>query len=321
MQIDYSIKIGANQFETQNGGRLLELKSDVSLNIPVNSCQLKLAFPEDLKIKVGEVVSVELGYDGSLKTVFTGIVESVFWKNEIVTIVAKSSLTAIVQRKINVSLEKPFAMDIIKAGIENTAIKKGKIEPGLQFANYNLGSNQNVYWHLKYVADLCGFDIYTNEKDELIFGRFLPSVPELFQYGINILECNISEYSIDKEGIIVYGGSPASFGLGNEAATWLTKKSVKGEAGNAKNARQIFAPTLRTTNETLQVADNIWAKEKVKKKGVLTCLGNAKLGIGAMITINGMKVKNQNGNYKIIGVNHKIHTNYGFISTLKIEEI
>ena len=61
-------------------------------------------------------------------------------------------------------------------------IKKGKIEPGLQFANYNFGSNQNVHWHLKYVADLCGFDVYANEKDELTFGRFLPSVPAIAYY-------------------------------------------------------------------------------------------------------------------------------------------
>lgn len=320
LKIDYNIEIGSTQFKPAANSRLIELHSQASMKAPVHHCRMAFTVPADLSMATGDNVKVELGYDGDLNTIFSGVVTSVEWLVEAVIVEAESLARQLTALHLNAYFENAFAADIVNGLVGETDMSTGRIEPGLRFAFYAAGSNRSAWDHVSSLAQQCGFDVYANEEDNLVFGTALPGVPEMFQFGINILKLKVEERQESVSGVDVFGESPASFGAGPDAATWFTKKDVKGSAGSDPKQR-LYIPAARTQELAAQIANNLWDNISPKKTGSLRTLGKSALILGGNILVSDMPVDSQNGTYKITGVDHLIHPVKGYLTTVEIEEI
>lgn len=320
LKIDYNIEIGSLQFKPADNSRLIELHSQASMNIPVNNCKMTFTLPADLSIAPGDSVKVELGYDGDLNTVFSGVVINVEWLVQAVVVEAESLACQLAALHVNAYFENAFAGDIVSDLVGETDMNTGRTEPGLRFAFYAIGSNRSAWNQISELAKQCGFDVYADTEDKLVFGSALPGTPEMFQFGINILKLRVEQRQESVSGVEVFGESPASFGAGPDASPWFTKKDVKGSAGSDPK-RRIYIPAARTQDLAGQIANNLLETILPKKTGSLRTLGKSALILGGTILVSDMPVDNQNGTYKITGVNHLVHPVKGYLTTVEIEEM
>lgn len=320
LAIDYNIEIGSLQFKPDNNSRVIELHSAASMNAPVNHCRMAFTVPADLSMAAGDAVSVALGYKDDTGTIFTGVVTALEWQLDRVVVEAESLTRQLKALRTNEYFENSFAGEIASGLAGKTDLSTGRVEPGLQFSFYAVGGNRPAWDHLVELAWHCGFDLYADQNDQLVFGSALPGLPELFQFGINILSFQVEEIQESVSGVEVFGESPASLGGGPDAATWFAKKEVKASTGSNPKLR-VFAPAARSSEAATQIADNIWAKRSIKKSGRLRTLGKPGLALGATIQVSGMPAGNQNGTYKITGLTHRLHPVKGFLTDLHVEEM
>lgn len=320
LAIDYNIEIGSLQFKPGNNSRLIELYSHASMQAPVNYCRMAFTVPADLSMAVGDAVKVELGYKDDTSLVFTGVAIGLDWQLDRVVVEAESLTRQLKSLRINAYHENVTAGEIVNSLAGETDLATGRVEPGLQFAFYAVGSNRPAWDHIVELSGHCGFDLYADENDELVFGSALPGVPELFQFGINILKFQLEQMQEAVSGVEVFGESPASFGAGADASAWFTKKEVKGASGGDPKLR-VYAPAARTQEAAGQMANNLWAKLSPKKTGRLSTLGKAGLYLGATVLVSSMPTDSQNGTYKITGFTHRLHPVKGFLTEIQIEAI
>ncbi len=319
--VSHQIKIGSDTYSSTDNSRLIELHCSSNLAIPVNECRIVMTYPEGLSLEPGDDVEVELGYEGETTKVFTGQVESVDWSIDRVTIYVLSAFRRLVKARFNLFFEKPKAGDIVSDVASELEVSKGSVDNGLEFASYALGNNKSVYDHLKVLAQQCGFDLYADESDELQFTRPLPLTSHAMEFGADIISLSFDHPSENISGLEVFGASPASFGEGADASSWLTKKEVKGVAGSSSGiVHRIIDPTARTQENAIQIATAMLDTRQSKTSAKLKALGNPKVKMGEQISIASMPLSSQNGTYKVTGVNHKIHYQKGYTSIFQLEQ-
>lgn len=321
LNVDHRITIDGDVWSSTEHSRLIGLQVSASMNIPVNECQLQMTYPIGLSMEPEQEIEVELGHNGSLKTVFTGTIEAADWQIEQISIRAASAVRKLAGAKYNLYFDRPKAGDIVSALCKEADVDTAKVDPGIIFDFYAVGANLSAFEHIRRLALNNGFDLYTDPDDKLVFTLPIPGTPHDFQFGINILNLQLEHPQAQLSGISIYGESPTSLGQGPDAASWLTKKEVKGEAGDQSGiVKHIVEPAARSLQNAVLMAQARILKEKEKKHGRLKILGDSAIQLGDMALILLMPAEQQNGLYKITGITHSIHPIKGFVTILNIEE-
>ena len=317
LTVGHKIRIGSEVYSSKDHTRLIELRSSASLDVPVNDCHLVLAPLDGLNISPEDRVSVELGYEGDLALVFTGTVNSADWEIGRVILHAVGSFQLLVNARFNRFYERSNATAIVLDVIESFDLSRGRIEFGLMLPSYALGEGESAYDHLKDLAGKCGFDLYADAEDRVVFGSYTPFSMHRFQYGVNILSFALEEGNVPVTGVEVYGESPASRGQGPLAYSWLTKKEVKGKAGDDLGVVKRFSdPTAKTLSATDQIAEAALSAQSAKRRGVMKVLGAPEVKLGDAVLISGMPQRSLNGVYKITGVKHILRKATGYTTTI-----
>ena len=319
LKVSYKIKIGNNTITGVKQTNLLEIKSHASLSIPANSCTIVLGSPQNLTIVMEDSVSVELGYDDEQTLVFTGKVSDVEWGIDRVRIDGLSSIQNLTVARFNLLYEKPSAGDIVKDFLNKGKLKADKIEDGIKFSTYTLGDFMSAYDHLQRLAQQCGFDIYGNTEDKIVFAKYKAKNTHEFKYGEDILGFSLDSAKIGVEKVEIYGESPASGGQGEKASSWLTKKEVKGSAGSGTTLR-LVDPTARTQAIAQKIAEGVLANMSEKQRGRMKVLGYPNVKLGDGVKVSKMPIKEQNGTFKVTGVSHRLNRRSGFFTVIDWEE-
>ena len=321
LKVSYKIKIGNNTITGGKQTNLLEIKSHASLTIPVNSCTIVLGSPQNLTIATEDPVSVELGYDNKQTLIFTGKVSAVEWGIDRVRIDGLSSIQSLTVARFNLIYQKPYSGDIVKDFLNKGKLKADKIENGIKFSTYTLGDFMSAYDHLQRLAQQCGFDIYANTEDKIVFAKYKAENTHEFKYGENILGFSLDSAKVGVEKVEIYGESPASQGQGEKASSWLTKKEVKGSAGsNSGTTLRLVDPTARTQASAQKIAKGVLANMCQKQRGRIKVLGNPNVKLGDGVKVSKMLIKEQNGTFKVTGVSHRLNRRSGFFTVIDWEE-
>lgn len=320
--VNYQITLGATTYTAKDQSHLVYLQTTTTLAVPSHRCRLVLAQPQALKVAPQDEITVKLGYGDSLKLVFTGIVETVEWEIDRITVQSTSCFRSLVSARFNLLYEKPNAGDIVKDIVQSRLKLKGdKIENGLKFPAYVLGDRISAYDHLSTLARQCGFDFYANTQDKVVFAKYKAANTHRLSYGSSILSLSAHHPSTGISGVEIYGESPSSQGQGEQAYAWLTKKEVKGTAGSGSGLLlRMEDATARTEAIASTIAQSILANRRQKQQGQVTLLGDANLALGDAITITKMPLERQNGTFKIVGVTHRLNCQQGFYTLIDWEE-
>ncbi len=320
LTVNHRIQIGSDIWSSTEHSRLLAMQCSAAFGVPVNECRLTMTFPKGISAKPGDAVEVKLGYGSDLQLVFTGEIAATDWQTDRVTVYAESAMRRLALGRLNSFFEKSKAGDIVSSACSELEVPKGTVDAGLDFPFYAMGDRASAYAHLKMLADRCGFDLFADEKDKLFFSKSYPTESHDFQFGVNILSITADAPDAGVEGVEVYGESPSSLGEGPTAASWMTKKEVKGSAGSSSGiVRRISDPAARSQQASTQMAEALLDVFSTKKRGILKSLGAPKVKLGHTINVSKMPASEQNGSYKITGVEHRIGQGKGWVTVLKIE--
>lgn len=323
LQVNYKVTIGTTTYTVDDSSLVLNLRVSSSLNIPVNLCEISLSLADSLAPSLDESITVKLGSNSQLSQVFQGKISQIKWQVDQVNIEAMSSFSSLTKAKFNLLYEKSFAGDIVKNIAQNRlGLEVKQVDNGIKFPVYVIGNQQTVYENLQILAQKCGFDLYANIEDQLVFAPYKTSKKHKFEYGINLLAWEQMEEHPLQSGVEVYGESPASQGQGEKAVSWLTKKEVKGSDGKKSPATlQLEDSTARTQDIANKIAKAYLKKYQKKQKGVIKVVGEPKAKLGDSIEIAKMPISSLNGTFKITGVEHYLSRNKGFYTTIHWEEV
>jgi len=319
-RVKHEVTIGSTTYTLDDATRLLGLRVQAALTVPVHTCRLALGPVTGVTVAPADAVSVALGYGDTVETVFTGTVATVDWDVARLTVHAASALQALVAARYNLVYENTKGGDIVSDLVSRLELQTEKVEAGLTFAVYALGEEQTVYAHLRTLARQCGFDLYATSEDKLVFAPYKAATTRDFTYGVDILAFTLDERPAPLSGVDVYGESPASHGQGTDGVSWLTKKAVKGSAGNtAGRVLSIIDPTARTEDTAQQMATAILAASTAKRMGALKVLGAPGVKLGDAVKLAEMPLDSQNGTFKVTGVTHTLNSTRGFVTTLAVQ--
>jgi len=322
LKVNYRLTLGSAVFTLSDHSRLLDLQTDAALATPVNVCRLTLAAPQGLSLAPDDPVAVELGYGDELTLVFTGLLERVDWAIDRVMVSAASAFQTLIAARLYRTYEKTKAGDIISDIASSLGLSPGQIEAGLEFPAYALGTNQTVYDYMLRLARQCGFELYADTEDKLVFTPHRPATTHALQYGVNILSLDLADAAGPLTGVEIYGESPASHGQGPEAYSWLTKQEVKGTAGTTSGlVMRHFDPTVRSQEAAAQVAEATLAALGQKQHLRAKVLGAPEIKLGEAVRVSDMPVSAQNGTFKITGVRHTLNKKEGFVTAINGEKL
>lgn len=324
-KVDYKITVAGKTFESSKMQHLLELELCSSLDVPVNGAKVVLSPDADISdLKPEDTVKVEIGYDGTLSPVFTGVLSGIKQGIRSNSFFAVSSFASIAKARLNLLYEKQDAGKIAEDIIGRFKITKGDIQAGEKFPVYMLSDTKTVWQHLYNLSVYCGFDFYADWDDKFVFKPYKPEKTHIFEYGQDIADLNQTIKNKGFEGAEVYGESPAGQGQGEDAVSWLTKKDVKGAEGKTsgvlpdKVLRDI-EPLARNQDLAKNLAKNIISSYLAESKGRLKVLGSGKVKLGDKVKIEKMPAEILNKEFKILGVTHILKRKTGFITQIDLQ--
>ncbi len=315
--VSHRITIGSADYTSAAHSRLVELRTLCALGTPVNTARITLAPAVGLTIAPEDEVAIEVGYEDELEPIFTGIVGAADWDIERVTVHAVGAFHRLVGARFNRFYEKSKAGDIVSDIAGLLDISTGTVESGLEFPAYAFSGGLNAYDSLRQLAQRCGFDLYADVDDQIVFAPYEPAETHPFQYGVNILALRLDHPTDGITGAEIFGDSPASHGQGPDSTSWLTKKEVKGSAGDTgSGVWRRFDPAVRTQEDAGRIAEAVLDALRSRRACTLDVLGAPAARLGDAIEISSMPLDDQNGTFKITSVEHRLDIRKGFFTRI-----
>lgn len=320
--IVYKITVGNTTLRTGTASRLLRLVTRAALAVPVHSCQLTVEAGVPLDIQPDAAVQIELGDNEELHQVFTGRMSRLQTSITTIQLEAFSSFSHLTRAHINGVYEKQSAGEIVDDLLGKLNVKKGKVEAGVQFATYTVSARHTAWAELHTLAQKCGFVLYADTADRAIFGKYQPGKTQRCHYGVHLLDYTWENRALPFDGVEIYGESPVGQGQSDEATAWLTKKEVKGAAGQTTgNVLRRVDATARTQNLARTLADNYRQGYQRQACGHVRLLGAPQVRLGDGLELAQMPVAAHNGLLHVTGVSHHLSITHGFVTEVSWEKV
>jgi phage protein D len=316
----YRLTIGTTTVDSDSdlAAPVVSIEVDVDMDVPASRLAVTLGSANGLTVIEGDPVSVELGYaeDGT-SAVLEGAVEAV--KSEVTTrqVEGLSPMTALLDLRLHQTYEKQTAGDIVSNLAGQAGLAMGDAQDGIEFPVYVVDDSKNGYEHARILAKKCGFDLYLDTENKLMFKPFeKTSADHTFEYGGNILALEVRREEPAYQRVEVWGESPSS-SEGEDAASWLTKSpgDFMGQAGSGEPLLLIKDRSIRTkaAADTCAQAQLQWIGRQALT-GTVTVLGAPGVKLGDAIEIGGMP--EADGTYQVRRVRHHLSKTKGFVTTV-----
>lgn len=319
--VTYQITLGNSTLHTGKASRLLRLVTRAALAVPVHSCQLTVEASTPLSVQPDATVQIELGYGEQLSRVFSGRVSRVQTSITQVQVEAFSTFSRLTQAHINAVYAKQTAGEMVDNVLGKLKVKTRLVEPGVTFAAYTFSARQSAWSQVQALAQKCGFVFYADTADQAIFAKPQPGKMHSYRYGVDLLHYTWESAPPLFAGVEIYGESPAGQGQSDEAAAWLTKKEVKGTAGQSgSQVLRLVDATARNPNLARTLADNYLRGYQVQACGQVRLLGAPQVRLGDGLQLAQMPSTAHNGPVRVTGVSHELSMTYGFVTDVSWEK-
>jgi phage protein D len=316
----YKLTIGTTAIDSDSdlAAPVVSIQVEVDMDVPASRLAVTLGNADGLTAAEEDPISVEFGYAGEgTSAVFEGTVGAV--KSDVTTwqVEGLSPMTALLDLRLHQTYEKQTAGDIVSDLAGQAELAMGDTQDGIEFPIYVVDDSKNGYEHARILAKKCGFDLYLDTENKLMFKPFeKTSADHTFEYGVNILDMKRRQEKPTYQRVEVWGESPSS-SEGEDAVSWLTKSpsDFMGQAGSGEPLLLIKDRSIRTkaAAETCAQA-RLRQIERRALTGTVTVLGAPGVKLGDAIEIKGMS--DADGTYQVRRVCHHLSKTKGFVTTV-----
>lgn len=325
----YKIVLGNRVVDTTDDPQtssVTELIVRADMDVPVNSIYLSLGNVGGLRPETDQDVSIDLGYadDGDLQRVFTGTVSRVVPGLLRTSAEGVSGAWLLLHSFTDITYENKSAADIVSELAAQAGLRVGESEAGIRFPAYVVDGRRSFHEHMARLAGLCGFDLYFNEQNQLIFKKFSRgNSTHVIDYARHILELYLQKSRPAAGQVQAWGESPAG-GQSEDAWAWLTKdfSSSMASAGSDEPVLLVESPALRTSRAASKTAAAVMENiEHNTRQGRLVIAGNPAIRLGDAIRLREVPRRELNTSWQVRAVEHRISKENGFTTTVDFRGI
>ncbi|HET7228989.1 MAG TPA: hypothetical protein VFJ16_03270, partial [Longimicrobium sp.] len=308
LAIAYRVTLGSDTYASSDAAApVLSVRTDAAFAVPVNACRLALHGLAQSAAAAGDDVTVELGYDDALETVFTGTVAAVTHGFGRIEVEAVGAFAALAAARVNALYEQETAGGIVSDVLGKLRVAEGKVEAGIKLPAFAMDEGLTAWAHLRALATRCGFDLWADTDDTAHFRAYNPATTHELAYGADLLAWEHDTRPAAWDGVEVYGESPAGQGQGDDASSWLTKQDVKGTAGETSGRiLRIADAAARSPSLAGDVAKGAMVEFSAASRGTARVLGAPKVKLGDAVSFARLPVAAQNGEARVTAVRHRL---------------
>lgn len=325
----YKLTIGDHIVDTTDepqASTLVDLAVALDIDTPADSFTLVLGQVGGLAPAREDGAKIELGYadNGGLTQVMAGKVAAVEPGLTTKRVVGYSAAASLLRTFADQTYESKKAGEIVADLAEKAGVEVDVTDDGIDFPAYVIDGRRSVYHHMHDLADLCGFDLYVNSEDELVFERFANgNTVHTFEYAKHIIELEVLQTTPAAAAVEAWGESPAG-GQSPEAWAWLTKdfSGSKGRSGSGEPKMLLERPALRTARAAGKAAEAAQIRiERRTVRGRLLVQGQPLVKLGDAIRLNEVPEESLNGTFQVRSVAHRITKSGGFTTTIGFQSL
>lgn len=319
----YKLTLGRQLVDTTDKPRastVVDLMVAVDMDTPADSFTLTLGNVGSFKPAREDEAKIELGYadNGGLIQVMAGTVLTHEPGLTAVRVIGHSSAAILLRTFIDKTYEAKTAGAIVRDLAVQAGVTVARAEDGTLFPAYVIDGRKSVYHHMHDLADLCGFDLYLNSDNALVFEKFTGGkAVHVFEYAKHILELDMLE-TPPKAGQVQAFGESRAGRSGDESWAWLTKdfSGSKGVSGTGKPVGLLEKSALRTRDAAATAAEAAFTNiQRQALRGRLLSVGRPEVKLGDAIRLRGMTDEALNTYFQVRSVTHHI-TKLGGFTTL-----
>ena len=314
----YKVKIGSETFEPGAQSPLVSIRVNQDIDIPADSFETEFGVSDKTtKIKEGDEVTIQIGYEEDLKDVFKGTVDGVRPGVSDVTVRGLNTATKLLELRVNQVYFNRNAGEIVK-DLANKAGIKPDASDGVKFSVYYLDDSKNAHEHIRELAQKCGFDAYMTPEGNLVFKKYTKGTVHALEYGVNVIEAEVQEDRPTVKSVMVQGESASSF-KGADSWPWLTKKEVSGtKEGTSSTGAEILVQdaSIKETGAAGDMAGALMDNISRTFSGTVKIVGDAGIKLGETVEIKGMSNSKMNGEFQVRSVEHYISKASGFTTQI-----
>jgi prophage tail gpP-like protein len=242
------------------------------MNIPLDAFRVVLKQGERTSVSMNDQATIELGYEDSMKKVFTGTVDMVEPGISGVVVTGYSLAAPLTRVRIHQIYEKQTAGAIVKDLADRAGLKVKVVEDGISFPMYVADDSRTLYGHMRELAGLCGFDLFMTPGGEVVFKKYQKKKAVAFTFGVDIIDATARTLTPPATSVKVFEESPSSI-KGADTAHWLSKKVMGGVAGSGDQVLVIANPAIRDKDTADKVAAAVLESLTIPMAGTLKTLG------------------------------------------------
>jgi phage protein D len=295
------------------------------METPADSFTLVLGNVGGLKPVLGNEAAIELGYadDGALTQVISGKVVDVAPHITTTFVRGYTAADALLRTFVEQTYEGKTAGAIVRDLADKASVEVAAAEDGIAFPVYVVDGRRSAYVHMRDMAELCGFDLYLNADNGLVFEKFINgNTVHVFEFAKHIIALDVVRTPPRAGEVEAWGESPTSSD-GDEAAAWLTRDfgGSRGTAGSG--ARLLLERASLRTREAARVAAEA-ALTTIRRRtlrGTLVIVGRSEVKLGDAIRLSGLADESLNTNFQVRSVKHRITKLGGFTTTVGFRAI
>jgi hypothetical protein len=319
----YKLTLGTTSLSStsvSSAGPLVGLRVDADLTTPAATLDAWFGNPQSIAVAEGDPARLELGYDGSLTTVFTGVVDRVRVDLSRLHIQALADMAKLLRLRVNQIYENQTAGQIVADLAGQAGVGTGNIQSGPDLPFYLVDDARNAYQHCRDLAERAGFNLYMTPDGKLTFATFSKVAPDhLFTYAQDVLALQAAHLPPTFGRVEVWGESPAS-SEGAEAASWLVRdfSSSLGAAGSG-NTLRVSDPAIRTKEAAVASAERrLGALTRRATFGTAVVVGNAEVALADAVTFLQAPADQLRGVFQVKRVVQRFSKSHGFTTRLEL---
>ena len=325
----YKLTIGGKLVDTTDepqASTVVDLTVALDLDTPADSFTLMLGNVGSFRPAREDETKIELGYadgDSGLTQVMAGKVANVAPNVTTTRVTGYGGARALLRTFVEQTFESKKAGEIVRDLAGRASVNVATADDGINFPVYVVDGRRGVYDHLRDLATLCGFDLYLNADDELVFERFANGkTVHILESGKHIIALDVLRTPARAGKIEAWGESPAS-SQGEDAASWLTRDFTgsRGEAGTG-DLLLLERPSLRTREAAREAAQAALTEiNRRTLRGRVVTIGRPEIKLGDAIRLREMADESLNAIFQVRGVTHRITKLGGFTTTVGFRAI
>lgn len=325
----YKLTIGNQLVDTTDkpqASTVVDLKVQLDMNVATDVFYLKLGNVGHFKPEREDDAVIELGYaddDNGLEQVISGQVDIVNQGSLEDLITGNSSAAILLNSFMDQTFENKTAGDIVQALASEAGVDVENADAGINFPAYVIDGQKSFYHHMKDLAGLCGFDLYLNSDNEIVFKKFINgNIIHIFEHAKHILNLKVESTPAVAGKVEAWGESGTKNGA--ESWAWLSKdfEALKGSSGTGSATLLLQQSVLRTGQAASTSA--IALDTEIKRdqvRGCLLSMGRPQVKLGDAVRLKDLPETELNQIFQVRAVTHRINKQVGFITEIQFRSI